>query len=909
MKVEIGVNCTLEDLSHVVIQKNEIVLDDKNLQKLSTDFNTSSLKEDLIWEEEPVKQVVHSSELLDHRLSRAILFTGLVKIMNARSSLRMNIATIFQMWLNADCIPILAEEDVSTSLACALLGKGQCFVNGERFTMLAGYAKMNLQPLKSLFKSQVDTLKMWQLENVASLALATAGLKGLLCLSTSISTLSCEANRVPTTCYEAEHYERPCELTAASNLRLMLENSKLINTGKEEEECFMHLPSDHGRVAEIAASLEKRVLLDLNSVQKKVQVKSGGPLLDLTHALRVLQSGSADRCAVLTRAATPVDDVAADMTVMELVFAIQEQLVLEATVALEPLAAIEKEMAEKREAKSSSSSKQDPRNTTVDDATKFAGMSEEKRKKIEAKRAKKEAEKKAEEAAKASKNALKLGEGSTEIRTFLLTCKDLSSCVDPFDFSPSGMVSVVLAMLSSLQSGGVRRKPKIAKGAQDFSPKQMHLRETIFNRVRSVFKSHGGVQIETPVFELKDTLTSKYGEDSKLIYDLADQGGELLALRYDLTVPFARHMAMHNPGNINRYQIDRVYRRDAPQMKRGRFREFYQCDFDIAGNNYDSMIADAEVLTIGIQVLQEFPELGSFQVKLSHRRLLDAILAICGVPADKFRTTCSAIDKLDKESWDFVRAEMVEEKGLLPQVADAIQPFVSQKGSPKELYAQLMKHNLFENNADAAVAMSELKKLFELLEAMDMLQYISFDLSLARGLDYYTGLIYEFVLTGGESNVGSIAAGGRYDNLVGSLSPNGTQMPCVGVSIGIERIFGLLQDHAKKQKTLRAATPSVLVASTSPDMLLERSRLVKMLWDQKISTELVRKDNLAFKKQLQHALDAGIPYMVVIGEGELADGTVQIKVMATQEKIYVQRDEMIATLLQKGCTTTLALQV
>lgn len=224
----------------------------------------------------------------------------------------------------------------------------------------------------------------------------------------------------------------------------------------------------------------------------------------------------------------------------------------------------------------------------------------------------------------------------------------------------------------------------IVVGARDFGPEQMRIREQAFTAIRRVFKRHGAVEIDTPVFELKEILTGKYGEDSKLIYDLADQGGELLCLRYDLTVPFARYLAMNTVGNIKRYHIAKVYRRDNPQPTRGRFREFYQCDFDVAGN-YTSMVPDAEVLTVVSEILSSLP-IGKFVVKLNHRCILDAVFELSGVPAEKFRTICSAVDKLDKATWEEVKEEMVVEKGLDEKVADRIGTFVCLSGSPKELW-------------------------------------------------------------------------------------------------------------------------------------------------------------------------------------------------------------------------------
>lgn len=189
---------------------------------------------------------------------------------------------------------------------------------------------------------------------------------------------------------------------------------------------------------------------------------------------------------------------------------------------------------------------------------------------------------------------------------------------------------------------------KVPKGTKDWDGKDMVIRDQIFSTITDVFKRHGAVTIDTPVFELREILAGKYGEDSKLIYDLADQGGELCSLRYDLTVPFARWLAM-NQGvqSIKRYHIAKVYRRDAPAMTKGRMREFYQCDFDIAGT-YDPMIPDAEILRITSEIFEALGWQGRYTIKINHRKILDGIFEVCGVPKDKLRTISSAVDKLDK---------------------------------------------------------------------------------------------------------------------------------------------------------------------------------------------------------------------------------------------------------------------
>lgn len=360
----------------------------------------------------------------------------------------------------------------------------------------------------------------------------------------------------------------------------------------------------------------------------------------------------------------------------------------------------------------------------------------------------------------------------------------------------------------------------------------MVIRDHIFNTITQVFKRHGGVTIDTPVFELREILAGKYGEDSKLIYDLADQGGEICSLRYDLTVPFARFLAMNKQiQNIKRYHIAKVYRRDQPAMTKGRMREFYQCDFDIAGT-YDPMLPDAEVLRIITEVFEGLGWNGGYTIKLNHRKILDGIFQVCGVPEDKIRTISSAVDKLDKLPWADVRKEMTEEKGLDGEVADRIGEWVVLKGK-QDLLKKLQSTESLAANESMKKGMEDLELLFEYLEAFNCLDRVSFDLSLARGLDYYTGLIYEVVTQGsapevtpGQENtdskpskkkgkkggedddrsddptvgVGSVAAGGRYDNLVGMFSGK-SQIPCVGISFGVDRIFSITKAKLAAEKS------------------------------------------------------------------------------------------------------------
>ena len=412
---------------------------------------------------------------------------------------------------------------------------------------------------------------------------------------------------------------------------------------------------------------------------------------------------------------------------------------------------------------------------------------------------------------------------------------------------------------------------KVPKGTKDWAGPDVILRDKIFETITTVFKRHGAMTLDTPVFELRNILAGKYGEDSKLIYDLQDQGGELCSLRYDLTVPFARWLAMNTDvKNVKRYHIAKVYRRDQPAMTKGRMREFYQCDFDIAGANYDAMLPDAEVLRIVAEVFEGLGWNNQFTIKLNHRKILDGIFQVCGVPDDKIRTISSAVDKLDKLPWSDVRKEMVEEKGLQEEVADKIEGYVTLKGG-RDLLDKLKTDTALTDNASAKSGLGDMELLFNYLDAFNVLEKISFDMSLARGLDYYTGVIYEVVTEGSaptaapeggdtaeklqraskkekkadadedRSNdptvgVGSVAAGGRYDNLVGVFSPK-AQIPCVGISFGVDRIFSITKARMEKDKKTQGRNNEVDVYVMAfggkgfDGMLKERLSICSALWD------------------------------------------------------------------------------
>ena len=430
------------------------------------------------------------------------------------------------------------------------------------------------------------------------------------------------------------------------------------------------------------------------------------------------------------------------------------------------------------------------------------------------------------------------------------------------------------------------------------------------------------------MFELKEILSGKYGEDSKLIYDLEDQGGELCSLRYDLTVPFARWLAMNSSiQNIKRYHIAKVYRRDQPAMTKGRMREFYQCDFDIAGT-YDPMLPDAEIMRITCEVFDALGWQGTYTIKVNHRKILDGIFEVCGVPVDKIRTISSAVDKLDKAPWPEVRREMVEEKHLDPAVADKIGEYVNLKGSV-ELLDTLASNVTLQANASAKAGLEEMSLLFKYLKAFHILPQVSFDLSLARGLDYYTGVIYEVITEGSAGarpkppkvststqesppdaklstskpardpdadrssdptlGVGSVAAGGRYDNLVAMFS-NKSPIPCVGISFGVDRIFSISKARAAASKVspiIRTSEVDVYIMAFGGQgftgLLEERMEVARILWDAGIKAEFSWKVKPKLPAQFKAAETGGVPLAIILGEEECARGVVKIKEMGLPE--------------------------
>ncbi|KAK0424603.1 hypothetical protein QR680_008746 [Steinernema hermaphroditum] len=454
------------------------------------------------------------------------------------------------------------------------------------------------------------------------------------------------------------------------------------------------------------------------------------------------------------------------------------------------------------------------------------------------------------------------------------------------------------SVIYSHRSGAKQKKMsdsfalKTPRGTQDFLDDNVH-RKAAIRTIEDIFVDYGGKELDTPVYELTDVLLGKYGgEASKLVYDLVNADGEKCSLRYDLTVPFARYLAMNRITKLRRYQIGKVYRREKPVMTKGRFCEFFQCDFDIAGAG-ETMLSDAECLKIVDEVVQKL-DLGPFTTRVNHRSLLEAVLLHCGVPPEAIMPVCSSIDKLDKEPWKDVSEELRVKKNIPGAVVSQLERFITFEGDNREIIEMYRKE---VSNLQVARSISELELLLKYCDAFGI--DVSFDPSLARGLDYYTGMIFEATLRGESEGSGSIAAGGRYDSLAHSLTSTTKKpfsVPCVGLSIGIERIFALLHRKLPKPKEI---TTDVFVASPQKNLLLERISIWNRLRSAGFRAQFERKNNAKLLDQLQFCEANDVKIAVIVGKKEAEEGVVKLRNVATREETIVRDADMIEEIRRK----------
>ena len=409
-------------------------------------------------------------------------------------------------------------------------------------------------------------------------------------------------------------------------------------------------------------------------------------------------------------------------------------------------------------------------------------------------------------------------------------------------------------------------EPKILKGFRDFSPKKMAIRQKVFNIVKNVFESYGFVPIETPSLEYAEILLSKLGtEANKLVYNFKDKGNRDVALRYDLTVPLSRFIAQYPniPKPFKRYQIQPVWRADKP--RKGRYREFTQCDIDSVGSK--SPLADAEIIAIIYTIFQKIG-FEKFIIRVNSREILFSIMKNAGVPQDKVLSAIQSIDKLDKISFEQVKQELTE-KNIKPQIIEKI--FQSIKKAKPDAF---------------------LEEVLSLVKKMGVPKnFLKFDPFLARGLDYYTGPIYEAVVE--KPKIGSIAGGGRYDELIGMFTEK--DIPACGTTIGIDRIVDAIQE-LNLWPEISSTNTKVLITIIDKSFLSQCIKISQVLRSENINNEIYLDFETRLEKQLKYANKKEIPFVVIIGKKEIEKNQLTLKDMKTGEQTQLAIKELLEKL-------------
>lgn len=441
-------------------------------------------------------------------------------------------------------------------------------------------------------------------------------------------------------------------------------------------------------------------------------------------------------------------------------------------------------------------------------------------------------------------------------------------------------------------------KPSLARGTRDFTPSQIQKREYIFNIIKNVFKKFAFAPIETPTFENLSVLTGKYGEEGdQLIFKILNSGDYLLesksknidlqsidskkllplisekALRYDLTVPFARFVVM-NRNQISfpfkRYQIQPVWRADRPQ--KGRYREFYQCDADVVGT--ESLLCEAEIVLMIHEVMHTL-RIKNFEIKLNNRKILSGVTEIVNA-IGKETDICTAIDKLDKIGEDGVKKELIE-RGISEKSIELLMPIINFKGNNEQIIEFLSTK--LENSEIGKKGIEEIKSVIDFIQNYGtQVPELQIDISLARGLSYYTGAIFE--VKAKDVQMGSITGGGRYDNLTGLFGMDGVSG--VGISFGVERIYDVMEELSLFP-SFENTFSKVLIAHFDELTMAYGLKILNQLRINNIASEIYPQI-AKIKKQFEYANNKNIPYVMVLGESEISNQTITLKNMQSGEQ-------------------------
>ena len=404
-------------------------------------------------------------------------------------------------------------------------------------------------------------------------------------------------------------------------------------------------------------------------------------------------------------------------------------------------------------------------------------------------------------------------------------------------------------------------KVQTLKGFRDFLPKKMAIRREVIKRLETVFEKYGFAELQTPSLEYQEVLRGKYGEEAeKLMYLFEDPGGREVGLRYDLTVPLARVVASYQdlPKPFKRYQIQPAWRAEKPQ--KGRYREFTQCDVDIVGS--DSPLADAEILALISDILGSL-EFSSFKIKVNSRQVLFSAMKKADIPKEKWSTVLQSIDKLDKKTKEEVEKELLSKDFTEEQITNVVA--VIQNSKPDSFLEEVIQN------------------------AKDMgAKNIEFSPSLSRGLDYYTGPIFETVVD--EPKIGSITGGGRYDELLGTLG--GPDLPATGTSFGLDRLVDIIEELNLWPDIAETPT-TVLVTIFSPELLDQSIKTANILRKGNINTEIYLNKDAKLDKQLKYADRKDIPWAVIVGPKEVEAGKVVLKNLTTGEQNILAPESLV----------------
>lgn len=399
------------------------------------------------------------------------------------------------------------------------------------------------------------------------------------------------------------------------------------------------------------------------------------------------------------------------------------------------------------------------------------------------------------------------------------------------------------------------------KGFRDFLPRRMTIRNEVIRRLRGVFEKYGFEELQTPTLEYQEVLLGKYGEEAeKLMYLFKDQGGRDVGMKYDLTVPLARVASSYPelPIPFKRYQIQPVWR--AENTQKGRYREFYQCDVDMVGSA--SPIADAEIIAVINQSLIAL-DFKNYKIRTNSRTVLFSIMEKSGIPEKLWLSAIQSIDKLDKKSQEEVEKELSQKDFTNNQIKSIFE------------FLKTARPDDF------------LQKTIELAKKLGVKDKLVFDPTVSRGLDYYTGPIFESVVE--KPKIGSVTGGGRYDKLLKTLG--GPDLPATGTTVGLDRVCDVIEELNLWPK-LKSTPIKILVTVFSPDLLSKSIDLAKKLRDTNINTELYPDDLTKLDKQLKYADKKGIPYIAIIGPEEVANNKVVLKNLKTKEQTSVANGDL-----------------